>query len=769
MRLTLLLLTFVSALSCNAQIGADQARDIAARFFADNNLCNDAPRRKCARKDTMPKLVYTAKTYGKADYYVFHRNEQGNGFVIVNAHGTCEEPAVIGYAHEGSFDIDNIPPAFAWCLSQYQQCGIAWRSNGAAEKWSDVGPLLTTQWNQRKPFDGAIPVLDTDGKPFLTGCVATATAQIMKYHNCPQQGTGSNSYTFAYNDSHNGYTIGEFDADFSTTEYDWGNMLDIYDEGYSDTEASAVATLMYHVGVAGNAAYGTDMTGGSDRYTATALYRNFGYDKSIRRAERKYYTDEDWAELVYGELAEQRPVLYTGFSSQVGHTFVCDGYSDGLFHINWGWGGYCDGFFALFGTKALTPNGTGAGGGSAGQSYTHNQSIVYGIKPDEGGSFTAQPVCGNYLLSTENGGTGIDHIEIDRSKPDADGTLYYTYRSYDAGIYGYQHYSQGIMLRDTATGECYFDKPTAWNNYFPLETSVLPYNGTYEAYPAYTTDNGKSWYAMPYLVEGQTVPTITVTGGESRNPVKTYTLTDATPYILADAVTYDELTYTRTFNNLNWQALYVPFALNYEEWKEKYDIAEINNVVEYDDNDDGTFDRTYLVILKKTSGSTEPNYPYLIRAKETGTHSLVLTNKTLEAAANNSINCCSVKNRYTFTGTYQPVTDMFANGYYALNAGSLQKANAADVVLNAQRWFMNLTSRTDDVGTKVQTIGILVDGEEGIKTPSTSPRRGELLTPHPSTSPRGDSNVTYDLTGRVVSTTTIHRGVNIMNGMKVIR
>lgn len=136
MRLTLLLLTFVSALSCNAQIGADQARDIAARFFADNNLCNDAPRRKCARKDTMPKLVYTAKTYGKADYYVFHRNEQGNGFVIVNAHGTCEEPAVIGYAHEGSFDIDNIPPAFAWCLSQYQQCGIAWRSNGAAEKWS---------------------------------------------------------------------------------------------------------------------------------------------------------------------------------------------------------------------------------------------------------------------------------------------------------------------------------------------------------------------------------------------------------------------------------------------------------------------------------------------------------------------------------------------------------------------------------------------------------------------------------------------------------
>ena len=739
-KILLLLLTFAGALACNAQMtGVEKARGIAESFFYVNNVGNAG----CARAT----LAYTGMTRGRAKFYVFNRNGGCGGFVMVDAHEDGEVPSVVGYVPEGEFDIGRIPPALQWVMDQG-----GWVTGDGA--WKDVEPLMTTRWNQRKPYDGAIPVLDSEGKPFVTGCVATATAQIMKYHNCPERGTGSVSYSFAYNDSHNGYTIGEFEVDFSKTAYDWGNMLDSYDGDYSAAEAEAVATLMYHVGVGGNEAYGTDMTGGSDRLTATALYRNFGYDKSIRRAERKYYTDEGWTELVYGELAEGRPVLYLGSSSEVGHAFVCDGYSDGLFHINWGWGGYCDGFFALTGEKVLTPDGTGTGGGSAGQSYTSGQSIVYGIKPDEGGDFQAQPVCGNYVLSTENGGTGTDHIEIDRSKPEADCTLYYTYRSYDAGIYGYQRYSQGIMLRDTATGECYFDRPRAWNNYLPLETSVMPYNGTYEAFPAYTTDYGKSWYAMPYLVEGQTVPTITITGGESSPPPGTLTMTDATPYCEKDTVTYAELTYTRTFEDLNWQALYVPFSMDYEEWSEMYDIAEINNVVEYDDDDDGVFDRTYLVVLKKTYGSTKPNRPYLIRAKETGTHSLVLANKTLEAATCNSIDCSSVKNRYTFTGTYQPVSDMFANEYYTLKADGLQKADAADGALDAQRWYMNLTSRTGDVDTMTRTIRIYVDGEEGIMTFQTSLK--------------GRSAESYDLTGRVVSRTSNSRGVKIVKGNLVI-
>lgn len=515
MKYALLLLTLLCALPAHAQqMSPEQARDIAARFFADHTTRNDAAPRQKARKDTAPRLAYTSQSAGEADYYVFQRDADGHGFVIVGAHEADQADAVIGYVSEGVFDMAQIPPSLIGYLDDYQRGGVSRRRYNAAQPWANIDPLIATKWNQGAPFNAAIPVLDTAGTPFFTGCVATATAQIMKYYHHPQQGSGSHTYTFAYDDSTNGYTIGDISVDFSTTHYDWDNMLDDYNAAYSDASAEAVATLMYHVGAAGSSCYGTDMTGGSDRLTATALYRNFGYDKSVQRAERKYYTDEAWARLVYSELAAQRPVLYIGASTEVGHAFVCDGYSDGLFHINWGWGGYCDGLFALFGSDALTPDGTGAGGGSAGQSYGGNQTIVYGIKPDEGGNFTAQPVCDGYLLSTTDGGTMTEHVTIDRSQPDADCTLYYTYRAYDAGIYGYMRYAKGIMLRNTATGECCYDHPTHWDNYLPMQTSILTADGTYEAYPAYTTDNGQTWHAMPYLVAGQRVPTITITGSK---------------------------------------------------------------------------------------------------------------------------------------------------------------------------------------------------------------------------------------------------------------
>lgn len=231
---------------------------------------------------------------------------------------------------------------------------------------------------------------------------------------------------------------------------------------------------------------------------------------------------------------------------------------------------------------------------------------------------------------------------------------------------------------------------------------------------------------------------------------------DGVAYTVPVAFPVDKVTYTRTFSNTNWQALYVPFSLDYEEWSEKYDIAEINNFVEYDDDDNGVYDRTFLVVLKMTSGCTEPNTPYLIRAKETGTHNLVLQDKTLEAAESNSIDCRSVKNEYTFMGTYTEVPDMYANGYYAMSGGALKMADAATVTLKPQRWYLAITSRTDgSASAKAQSIQILEDGEEGINAPSNSLR--------------GASPVAYDLTGRVVSTTNNAHGVNIVNGKKIIK
>ena len=270
-----------------------------------------------------------------------------------------------------------------------------------------------------------------------------------------------------------------------------------------------------------------------------------------------------------------------------------------------------------------------------------------------------------------------------------------------------------------------------------------------------TKDDGNSFIIVE-VDDFDPQPVLATLIGETQHYADGFT--DGQPYALDHEETYETLTYTRTFNNKNWQALYVPFSMNHDEWSEKYDIAEIHNFIEYDDDDDGTFDRTYLVVLKKASGSTEPNYPYLIRAKETGTHSLVLNNKTLVPAASASIDCSSVKNRYTFTGTYATATEIFTNGYYAMNGGHLQQAASPSVTLNPQRWYMAVTSRTGGTPTKAQSIRILVDGEDDTT--------GISLTKSPF---KGDLEGLYDLTGRVVTISNTARGVSIVNGKKLIK
>ena len=231
-------------------------------------------------------------------------------------------------------------------------------------------------------------------------------------------------------------------------------------------------------------------------------------------------------------------------------------------------------------------------------------------------------------------------------------------------------------------------------------------------------------------------------------------LTDGTPYGLTKEKTLPELIYSREFANTDWQALYVPFSMSYDEWKDDYDIARIHNFIEYDDDDNGEFDRTYLVVLKLTSGSTEPNTPYLIRAKKTGTSTLYLDERTLQPAETNSLECSSTVSTYTFTGTYTGVTDMYAKGYYAMSGGSLKRANSASVVLKPQRWYMVLTPKKGaPAATKAQSIQILVDGEEGVEAPSTSPK--------------GESPATFDLMGRRMMAPA--KGINIVNGKKIIK
>ncbi|MCQ2222589.1 MAG: C10 family peptidase [Bacteroidaceae bacterium] len=348
----------------------------------------------------------TDATGSEVYYYVF--NNEAGGFVIVGGDDAAKQ--IIGYSSEGSFNYSQMPENMKTWLGQYdRQISHAIREvkAGRAELRpevavtraggkSDVAVLMSTQWNQSSPYNNAIPSLGSSYDPLVTGCVATAGAQVMKYYNYPTQGVGSNSYNKTW-----GAPIGTktFEANFGATTYDWANMLDSYSSSANAAEKQAVATLMYHVGVSVNMNYGQAGTGGSSAASlglGSALINNFKYDKGMTYQVRNVYTDAEWEDMVYGELAASRPVLYSGRTSTSGHAFVCDGYrqSDNTFHINWGWGGLADGYYTLSGATALTPSGVGIGGGSGSGGYNQEQAAIIGIQPDKG----SQPVV-NVVLS----------------------------------------------------------------------------------------------------------------------------------------------------------------------------------------------------------------------------------------------------------------------------------------------------------------------------------------------------------------------------------
>lgn len=322
-----------------------------------------------------------------AYYYVFNVGD-AEGFVIVSGDDNARE--ILGYSEAGAFDINKIPLNFKYWLAFYKD--QIKTLNDAAELIirkddnrtgqvrnsfaSSVAPLLGgIKWNQGDPYNLQSPTITSGtnaGKQTYTGCVATAMAQIMKYHKWPAQGTGSYSYVTRTH----GFSLS---AAFGNTKYNWEIMEDTYSSQSSTASIAAVSTLMFHCGVSVDMNYGeTGLESGAvGQAIGISLPKYFGYDPGIDTYFRDYYTADEWINLLKSELNAQRPIFYSGNGDDSGHAFVCDGYdSNNLFHFNWGWGGYYDGYFEI---SALNPAGVGAGGGSGG--YNMRQSIVAGIQP----------------------------------------------------------------------------------------------------------------------------------------------------------------------------------------------------------------------------------------------------------------------------------------------------------------------------------------------------------------------------------------------------
>lgn len=298
------------------------------------------------------------------------------GYVVLPADDAA--PALLGYSDSGAFDpIAN--PALAWWLNTYsRQLRYAAEVSAPPREMlrisrPAISPMLSTRWNQGDPYNADCPELD--GQRCVTGCVATAMAQVLRYHSWPTVGTGTHSYTWEDGGK-------ELSFDYSATTFLWNEMTDTYSSSSTAAQKAAVATLMYAAGVSVDMSYTPSESGASSGKIGPALINYFNYDKALWMPERQYYGLDEWEKMVYDELAAGRPVLYGGTGSAGGHQFVCDGYSaDGYFHFNWGWGGLSDGYFLL---TALDPPSLGIGGGAGG--FNYNQGIVVGVQPPVEGS-----------------------------------------------------------------------------------------------------------------------------------------------------------------------------------------------------------------------------------------------------------------------------------------------------------------------------------------------------------------------------------------------
>ena len=373
-KIGLIILSTIICCVCIAQPRSESEAQALAEKFAHKSCIKI---KKSSGSVGGPTLVYAAKSY-----YAFNTT---GGYVLISSDSRL--PEVLGYSDSGkNIDFDSLPANMRYWLSCYDEqmslltADIKPKTQTlSTTDLTTVGPLMTSTWNQNSPFNDLAPIYSGSSHA-AAGCVATAAAQIMYYWKYPQKGSGSHSYDWT--NSWNGSTT-TLTANFGATTYDWGNMADNAKSSSPANVKQAIATLLYHVGVACNMNYASNNTSSSGavpNVMAQALKTYFNYDTNLQKLlYRSSYSDTEFEQILKDEIDAGRPVLYSGWTTDGGgHSFVCDGYrSDGTFHINWGWGGSSDGWFV---TSIMNPAVQGIGG-SEGGGYSKSQQIAVGIQP----------------------------------------------------------------------------------------------------------------------------------------------------------------------------------------------------------------------------------------------------------------------------------------------------------------------------------------------------------------------------------------------------
>ena len=404
--LTLLVLTAASAYA--QHLTEEEAMARALRFMGSSMTADRVSSRTATAGDQGMRLE--SSPVEANSIYAFNINN--GGFIIASADDRTLP--VLGYSDSGHIDWDNLPENIRSWFKQYDEAiaTLGDRTDlkdgnllkdgnpsltGTRTDKKPIEPLIKTHWNQFAPYYDQTPLYagfdsTIHGKQSLTGCPATAMTQVLNFYRWPQSLPdglpGYNSLDYA-DESKKWYV-----DSLPPVTFDYDNMLDDYhvlnpETGKkelvgTDAQQEAVATLMRYCGQAIGMAYSPYELGGSGAdglWMRDALVKYLGYPAATMLRRSSFCNIDEWEDIVYNELTSGRPVLYNGLSDNGGHAFICDGYDDtGLFHINWGWGGQCDGYYSL---SVLNPDqSSNVAYGSSRIGFTLAQEALIYLSPD---------------------------------------------------------------------------------------------------------------------------------------------------------------------------------------------------------------------------------------------------------------------------------------------------------------------------------------------------------------------------------------------------
>lgn len=655
--ITIALTTLLSLSVFAHPVDVKTAQKVATTFLNNNGA-----------KST--QLTDLSKAAGFPNLYIFTTE---NSFVVMSA-DDCAQP-ILGYSLSDKFIVDDMPENLRWWLQQYSdeiQWGI---ENGiqpdksTADEWQDlkegknskdtpttvVEPLLTTKWDQGSPYNMYCPT------GTVTGCVATAMAQVMNYWNYPEQGQGSHSYI---PEKHPEY--GEQSVNFGEATYDWDKMTNTYNSTSTDTQKQAVATLMYHCGVSVNMNYATSSEGGSGAVSSTvpdALVEYFKYAPSATYKYKNDFTNDQWIALLQSELDEHRPVFYAGrYEYKVnnetktgGHAFVCDGYrSDNYFHFNWGWSGSDgngtdNGYWPI---GALNPQSNGIGSGHG--TYNLNNGAAFWVEPIS--SLEAPTVSvtasGSSLVLSWDAIAGADAYDIYRDNVKIEtGFTQNSFTDTDIASGSYYEYYVRAVNGETRSNPSYIVigiavfrdiAPSNLTAAMDGENITLSWTGC-EENPSVelhyaVSSNGYAWAAdetVPGTYWGQRYPSnmlANLVGMEiSKISCYLYFASNYTMYVFnGDPTETDKLcerSYTKTTNSLEWYEFTFDTPLQFDCSKDLWIVFYNNDVLypaligEY--NGMGALDAKYIATTLEDlpTNTIEEDYSFLIRACfSEGTH-----------------------------------------------------------------------------------------------------------------------------------------------------